>query len=75
MPKDPIEYGPEDLRFAWCDMCGFNAELGPKMAAKLDAEPFTECPDCKANEGQSYLNAGPELPEHIAEDEPMTKLP
>lgn len=61
-------------KYCWCDMCGYNAIVdNPKDAAKIEGQ--AQCMDCADENMFSFLEIGDELPEHIAEDDPMQTYP
>lgn len=63
--------------FAWCDMCGYTAALTEPMLKEWDEDDtdpqacYRICQLCEAADIDSHLRHGRELPDHIAEDDPM----
>lgn len=62
----------EKVTYCWCDMCGFNAKV--KAGVHPTTEDQIECPDCKSLDMFSILEFGPEIPEHMAEDDDMQEF-
>lgn len=63
--------------FCWCDMCGYVATLTEPMLKEWDeddADPqacYRICQLCEDSGTDSHLRHGRELPDHIAEDDPL----
>jgi hypothetical protein len=62
-----------EMKYCWCDMCGYNATVEPKDVATIEEQ--ANCPLCDSENMFSILEIGPEIPEHVAEDDPMPVYP
>lgn len=63
--------------FCWCDMCGYVATLTEPMLKEWDEDDadsqacYRICQLCEDSGMDSHLRHGREMPDHIAEDDPM----